>query len=948
MKQRILLYLLEAPNPRDAAEAPYGLTRDGVSRATGIAVRHLAQYAGPLQRGGLVRVRLAHVKGLHQRRRVYELTEAGGLAARRLREALSAEVVRVDGTAGMRETNLGEALREAVGKTSFLRAAQQVAEAGVLDLRDLAPIPPRALVEMMSTAPRLARFVGRGAELDALTSEGSGPRVFVVRGVAGIGKTSLGVRACDVLRGQTSLFWHQVRSWDTPLSMLQELGGFFRSLAKPGLSSVVARADTAAAMEVLRESLAGTNAFLVFDDAHEAKREVCRLLRFLKDAVADAPEVRVLFLTRRALAIYDRRDVVVRKVVREIELRGLRPDEVAALFPDPPAEHVWGKAVLRLHGHPLFLEMLQNTGPLKPGFWIPDEVHRFIREEVYVNLSASGRRMMKVASLYTVPVPPEALFADASLTADVVAYLADRGLLRMTEEGTVEVHETIRDFFSTVLSRAEQARLRPFALKELRGLVLAARRARRAAACVGFLQNALRLARSQRQRCGLLEELGDADQQLGDLPAALIAYKEGMNSSPAREALARLHRKAASVLRDRAEYVAAREEAAAGVEALPSDAIEERAWLELVLGRISASVGSLGSLDDGWRHLSEALRLFETSDLVYGEANAVLELAKLAVDTPGRRSVATGYFQAALELGTSFDDPSFLAAVHVGLAEFVVNRFGRVDEARQHLLAVEANPEALADPRVRMRVELVDGWIELRCFQNFALARRHCMEALRIARTIHHAPTVALARWVMAGIIGDEGSTEDGLRAAEDLAADFAAQGLPSRELGALIGVGELLLLQGDVRGFRQLVRRFNEPKFAKEFRGDPGIGELRCLDRLLDGDSRGCRDEIEGVMRLVEKDPWGDEEGFDLEMGDAHFYYGVALETMGDLSGAEEHFDAALDLYGRLGVPRRVSRTPEWRRRFVEVLRDASRPLEVATLARSRETSTPRTRDPV
>jgi tetratricopeptide (TPR) repeat protein len=821
---------------------------------------------------------------------------------------------------------LRDALAEVGRNASLLTAAQFVAEVGILDLSKLSRDRRRATVEMVSTAPRVARFVGRVAELETLTSNKSNARLFVVRGVAGIGKTTLAAKACEILRGKKNLFWHQVRSWDTPLSLLRTLGEFLRLLGKPALLAVVSKGEAVPAAEVLRESLPRTNSFLVFDDAHEATTEVRTLFRFVKDALTDASDVRALFLTRRTLPIYDRRDVVLGKIVKEIEMTGLGPEEVAALFPRDSLNYADAKTIRRLRGHPLFLEILRNVGSPATGFRAPDEINRFIYDEVYTGLSPAERRLMKTASLYTVPVPQEAFFSGPGLTADVVGSLADRCLLRRTEEGTFELHDIVHEFFSGVISPAERRRVRPFAFKMLRNLALEANRARRFPLSVGFLTNALRLAGSPREERTISEGLGDADERIGDLPAALVAYRMAMKTSPTGEDLARLHRKTASVLRDGGEYAAARVEAEAGLRALGATEVGERAWLNLVLGRIAFNVESPGSLEESWSHVSAALRLFETMDIVDGQAYSVLELGKLAERTPGRRALAQGYFESALELGASVD-PTFVASVHLGLAQFVISRFGRVQEAMRHLLAIERLPRALEDPRIQMRVALVKGWIELRHSTEYAAARRDCTEALRIAKTIHHAPTIASARWLLAGVVADEGTTEEARRAAETLAADFAAQGLRAMEIGALIGVAELSLLQGDVSEFRRIVHLFDQPTYAKEFDGNPGFGELRSLDRLIEGDRQGCRDEIEGVMQIVEKDPWGEQEGFDLEMGDAHFYYGVALEVMGDERDAQGHFSLAMDLYERLHVVGRISRFMHWRRRFVDVVRSAAEP---------------------
>src|SRR5207245_5097175 len=128
-------------------------------------------------------------------------------------------------------------------------------------------------VQMLSNAPRVEWFVGREEELGAVTQL-DGPRRVVVRSVAGIGKTTLAARACELLRTKRNLFWHRVRAWDTPKSVLAALGDFLVSLGKPGLRSVLMRGDLAQALQVVREDVRRGRSFLRFDDVHDARAAV--------------------------------------------------------------------------------------------------------------------------------------------------------------------------------------------------------------------------------------------------------------------------------------------------------------------------------------------------------------------------------------------------------------------------------------------------------------------------------------------------------------------------------------------------------------------------------------------------------------------------------------------------------------------------------------------------
>ncbi|HLB68289.1 MAG TPA: ATP-binding protein, partial [Thermoplasmata archaeon] len=365
MKERILIHLIEYAKYVDELEVPSAITQEGIARETGIDVPHFTQYVRPLIQEGLIRERMAHVKGVRRRRKVYDLTDTGKLSAVRLRDKLKSEVLRVRDQKEVREASVSQILKEVSRKVSLLDVLRQAMETGIVDLASLAGVPLPSFVEMLSDAPQLKTFVGRRAELEAITGESEQPRVFVVRGVAGIGKSSFGAKATELLRGKRNLFWHQVRRWDTHLSILASLGDFLAALGRPGLRSVLTRDTMDRAVQVLREDMPGTQSFLVMDDAHEASPDAVASLRLLKEIIADAPDVRLLVLTRETLPFYDRRDVVVRGLVREMELGGLVPEEVEALL-SPKLYRATSDVVRQLGGHPLFLELVRASPDALP------------------------------------------------------------------------------------------------------------------------------------------------------------------------------------------------------------------------------------------------------------------------------------------------------------------------------------------------------------------------------------------------------------------------------------------------------------------------------------------------------------------------------------------------------------------------------------------------------
>ena len=919
-KERILLHLLEFAKHGEAVEVPRGMTQEAVARAASVDVRHLTQYVRPLEREELVRERTAHVQGGRQRRKVYSLTESGRMAAIRLRETLKSDIVRVRDAKGIREATVSQVLEAAAGKVSVLDVVRESAEAGIVDLTALVPAGA-GFVEMLAEAPRVPTFVGRRGELEAVTGDGDGPRTFVVRGMAGIGKSSFAAKACEALRGTRNLYWHRVRPWDTRRSLLASLGDFLSAIGRPGLRSLLAHGEESSADAVLREDLNGTRSFLVFDDAHEATPEVVSFLRFLKDGIAEAAEVRVLVLTRRALPFYDRRDVTLRGLVQEIDLAGLGADDIA-VFATPNANERDLVALGRqLGGHPLFLELVRSSDRPASGGHPLRDVRRFIEEEIYGALSDPERRMMKVASLYRVPVPREALFADPGLSHDVLVSLEGRSLVRSVGEDAFGVHDTIRDFFASVLTPSERDGLSRFAIGQLRRLASKAQEAGNYVASIDDLSNALQLAASDEDKAALWEALGDATERIGDLPRTLSAYKEAERTRTAPEGLARIHRKAASALQVRGEMVAAREQIAGGLAALGEASSVERGWLDLVRCRVATKL-------EEWEEAREsgaaALGAFRLHGDLRGQAEALLEMGNIEIESQTSHPAdAERYLKDALASSESLLDPEFAARVHIALAHLFANRYGDVERAMEQIAATEALEGALADPHVRRSFLMLKAWFNLELQADYAAAEDHFTQAVALARRIHSPAILAFAKYGLAFVKYFQRRIDDARGDFETLAVEFNALGFPSYVAESLWMVAECCLWQGDREGFDGIVAAFGDAKLARGVEGRPVHAKvLHGLDRVLHHDSAGSDAAFAEALRLA-------EAGFAVEdawlVHFVHSFYGIALRAQGRDREAADHIRQSMEFLEKYRLQARLSIFRDAEQQFAKFLTRAS-----------------------
>jgi len=901
-KERILLHLLECARSADEAEVSPDLAQEGVARGAGIELRHLAQFIHPLIEEDLVRERRAHVVGIRQRRKVYALTPPGRTMALRLREKVTTQKVRIRDGDAVREGNLHEVLQGIGAKASLLQTVREVEQAGVLDLERLRRPPESDFVEQLGDAPRVTTFVGRREELAEITQEDGGPRVFVIRGIAGIGKSTLAVKACTLVRGRRNLFWHRIRPWESDSMVLANLGRFLDALDRPGLSSVLRRGETRLAAEVLRQDLPDTHAFLVVDDAHEASPQTLAVIQMMAEAVASAPDVKLLVLTRRTLPIYDVRDIVIKGVVREIELDGLKPEEAASLLTGEGDETELLGLGRRLAGHPLLIELVRKQRSDIPG--AIRDLHRFIEEAVYRELSESERTTMKAVSLYRVPVPRASLLSIPGSSYEALTSLQERSLLRFVGDERYEIHDAVRDFFNAVLVPEETRKFGALAVAELRALAAQFSGTGNLVSAIGCLSNAKRLASDPSQQAEILEDLGDVEAHLGDFPATLVAYREAIGLVTVPGFLARLHRKIATALQERGEAASASAEVEEALRSLEDHEDVERGWLNLVRSRMSIG---LERWSEGRERAGAALKTFGSFDDHRGQAEALIELATVETNSPdGRPSAARECLAEALRLSRSIGDPALIASVHVRFANFEAYRLGNTVQALEHLGVVEALPGALADVRSRQSLLLLKGWLNLDLRADFEEARANFEDAVILSTKTHDPITAALARYGAAVAVYHAGDCAAARGELQAIGAELLELGSAGPAVEALCLAAEICLVLGDLEGYRAISAELKAPALAPGLEARPVLAHaIEGVDCLARGDREGVHAAFRQAIRDAEREASPQERPL---IPYAHDIYAAALEAMGEEREFAKEERLAIELSRRFGLNGRLT----------------------------------------
>ena len=148
------------------------------------------------------------------------------------------------------------------------------------------------------------------------------PRIIVLIGVAGIGKTTLASRLAASC-GDRKVFWYRCYECDSIQGVLRSLGGWLKGMGKTALASYMKNTETVEPREAVYSLLSDLDFphLLVFDDFHRLEH-LSPLFSVLLELSQRNP-LKILLTSRSVPSFYSRADVGLRKSVSEIELKGL-------------------------------------------------------------------------------------------------------------------------------------------------------------------------------------------------------------------------------------------------------------------------------------------------------------------------------------------------------------------------------------------------------------------------------------------------------------------------------------------------------------------------------------------------------------------------------------------------------------------------------------------------
>jgi len=414
VSERILFHLGNYIKYEDKFEVPFDVTQDGISQSCNISRAHAAIELKKLREAGIVEERLSHVRRGRARRKVYFLTQAGKPKARDVQQYV-------------RQNGLSP-------KVDASRVSPALSSR------------PKA-VKRSSPLPSVKEFFGRQKELESINTALSSPsfKIVDVRGIPGIGKTTLVARAVSEASGER-VFWHSAKPWDSNMTLADSLGRFFSENGNRKLAAYLSSGgfELGDLSFLLNQELAENGYIFVFDDA-----DVCPSLQeFLRMFRHSCGAAKIVTTSESRPGFYDSSDTVARKEVFEIELGGLDAESAVSLLKARGIEGQVASELARVtHGHPLSLEMVTASSPVEAKY----QVSQYFEEKFYGNLSEEERSLLQFASVFQQPFPSEAIPRNLRQTRK-------GSMLRESAPGRFEIHASLRSFVYDAMSSDERSR----------------------------------------------------------------------------------------------------------------------------------------------------------------------------------------------------------------------------------------------------------------------------------------------------------------------------------------------------------------------------------------------------------------------------------------------------------------------------------------------------------
>jgi ATP/maltotriose-dependent transcriptional regulator MalT len=491
IEDAIMLHLLDYTKFQDEFEMPGEITQPGIASAVGIRRSHTANVIKSLKDKEYLIERTEHVKNIPRKRKIYFLSDKGKEYILKLRNSLLKKIVHIKNKQDkMENICISEINNKFSIQIPLLQLVHLVQPDNSIKMELLLDfekksigVPPviksgERVVKITESMTCPSRFFGRENESEKINNwlKNEMPRIIVITGIPGIGKTSLASKVIGLFEDDelTNLFWYRFHEWDTLRSTLREVSDFLFKLNRNKLKFYInnhSKMELSEIMKILESDIQDLNAILVFDDIQKITPDLQQIFSMLVEILDSEKfnDINIIILSRDTLNFYDRRKVVIKNLVAELELSGLDSNACKKLLSQPEIEDSSLDKIYRLtQGHPLTIELInlhltsqpdQDRSRFDVDEFIKDhrDLNRYLQEEILQDLTEQQKKILDLISVYRYPISADALLSESGIDHDSIDALISKCLIQVSATG-YELHELIKNFFYRRLNHKLKAK----------------------------------------------------------------------------------------------------------------------------------------------------------------------------------------------------------------------------------------------------------------------------------------------------------------------------------------------------------------------------------------------------------------------------------------------------------------------------------------------------------
>jgi tetratricopeptide (TPR) repeat protein/DNA-binding MarR family transcriptional regulator len=435
----------------DQWEVPFDVTQEGIAGSIGIARCNVSRAMKKLIEKRNIEEKIAHVKGAERRRKVYFLTHTGHTSAAQIFRYLSDYLVQFrDSTGKLKNLKLSQVREELEKKPKLLEIVKYISSDGIVDQHAIKSKMEQSYVDFSDKLPKLKYFFGRKELLEQMKEAIDNQKLIIIRGIAGIGKTTLATKLIEDQVGKRPIFWFRFHEWNTLRNILTQLAKFLGNLGKNRLNTYLSsrrRIDIADVTEIIESDIKGLNPIFVIDDFHKIDQKMLPFFKAIAEIIIRVADSVAIILTRQYISFYNPQDVQVTQKVLELELVGLDRESSKQLL---MTRHVKMDNFDDIYnftaGHPLSLELIDPTQTVIPKAIGQIDIMKYIHTEIFSKLKEDERRLLNIASVFRYPVPSELFFIEDNISYTTIDQLITHSLLSETTNG-YSAHDLVKEFF---------------------------------------------------------------------------------------------------------------------------------------------------------------------------------------------------------------------------------------------------------------------------------------------------------------------------------------------------------------------------------------------------------------------------------------------------------------------------------------------------------------------